>query len=123
MKSSLGYLNGHLCVVNESEPGASSLGGPPGNIREWHAVREAAKPEVATLLGRPVTRVESEEGLYVDEEGNVYQLADKGETKPIEVEHLPGTEKTELEVLLEASLEGGEGNGKNRGAKRLVKKN
>src|SRR5208337_5691863 len=54
---------------------------------------------------------------------NVYQLADKGETKPMEVEHLPGTEKTELEVLLEASLKGGKGNGRNRGPKRLLKKN
>ena len=68
-------------------------------------------------------RNRTEEATYVDEEGNVYQLADKGETKPIEVEHLPGTEKTELEVLLEASLKGGQANGKNGGAKRLLKKN
>jgi len=59
----------------------------------------------------------------VDEEGKVYQLADKGETKPIAVEHLSGTEKTELEVLLEASLKGGQANGKESGAKRLLKKN
>ena len=61
--------------------------------------------------------------IYVDEEGNVFQLSDKGETKPIEVEHLPGTEKTELEVLLEASLKGGKANGQNGGPKRLLKKN
>jgi len=90
---------------------------------EWYPVREAAEAEVATLVGRSVTRVESGEGLYVDEEGNVFQLADKGETKPIEVEHLPGTEKTELEALLEASLKGGKGNGRNGGPKRLLKKN
>jgi hypothetical protein len=48
---------------------------------------------------------DSEEGLYVDEEGNVFRLLDKGETKPIEVEHVPVREKTGLEVLLEASLE------------------
>jgi ERF superfamily len=59
----------------------------------------------------------------VDEEGNVYQLSEKGETKPIEVEHLPSTEKTQLEVLLEASLKGGQANKKNGGAKRLLKKN
>ncbi len=123
MKSTLDYRDGHLCILNESEPGASSSGGAPGNMREWYAVREAAKAEVAILVGRPVTRVESEEGLYVDEEGNVFQLADKGETKPIEVEHLPGTEKTELEALLEASLKGGKGNGRNGGPKRLSKKN
>jgi len=42
----------------------------------------------------------------VDEEGKVFQLADKGETKPIAVEPLPERENTELEVLLEASLKG-----------------
>ena len=39
---------------------------------------------------------------------------DKGETKPIAVEHLPGTEKTELEMLLEASLKGRMANRTNR---------
>ena len=49
------------------------------DIREWYAVREAAEAEVATLIGRPVTRVESEEGLYVDEDGNLLPArADKG---------------------------------------------
>ncbi len=123
MKSSLDYLNGHLCILNVSEPGASNPGGASGSIREWYAVREAAEAEVATLVGRPVTRVESEEGLYVDEEGNAFQLLDRGERKPIAVEHLPGTEKTELEVQLEASLKGRKGNGQNGGPKRLLKKN
>jgi len=59
----------------------------------------------------------------VDEEGNFYQLADKGETKPIEVERLRAEQKTELEVQLEASLNGRKANGKNSGAKRLLKKN
>ena len=89
MKSNLDYLNGHLCILNESEPGASSPGAPPGNIREWYAVREAAEAEVATLLGRPVTRVESEEGLYVDEDGNPYQLAQLGKGKPLAVKITP----------------------------------
>src|SRR5271163_2016207 len=126
MKSTLDYLNGHLCILNESELGASSSGGAPESICEWYAVREAAEAEVATLVGRPVTHVESEEGLYVDEDGNVFQLLDKGERKPIQVEHLPKTEQTELEVLLAASLTGGQRgqlNGKNGGAKPLLKKN
>ncbi|MGO9452540.1 MAG: ERF family protein [Candidatus Binataceae bacterium] len=59
----------------------------------------------------------------MDEEGKVYQLTDKGETKPIEVEHLPGREKTELEALLEASLKEGKATGQNGGPKRLLKKN
>jgi len=123
MKSTLDYLNGHLCILNESELGASSSGGAPESICEWYAVREAAEAEVATLVGRPVTRIESEEGLYVDEDGSVFQLLDKGEAKAIQVEHLPKTEQTELEELLEASLKGGQANGKNGGAKRLLKKN
>lgn len=89
MKSTLDYVNGHLCILNESEPGASSLGGPPGSIREWYAVREAAEAEVATLVGRPVTRVESEEGLYVDEDGNPYQLAQFGRGEPLAVKITP----------------------------------
>jgi hypothetical protein len=123
MKSTLHYLNGHLCIVNEAEAGASSPGGARRSISEWYAVREAAEAEVATLIGRPVTSVNQQEGIYVDEEGNVYQLSDKGETKPIEVEHLPGAEKTELEVQLEASLNGRKANGPNGVAKRLLKKN
>src|SRR5208282_4167235 len=89
MKSTLDYLNGHLCILNESERGASSSGGAPGSIREWYAVREAAEAEVATLVGRPVTRVESEEGLYVDEDGNPYQLAQLGKGKPLAVNITP----------------------------------
>src|SRR5208337_1710899 len=123
MKSTLDYHDGHLCIVNEAEPAGRGPGGGFGTIREWYAVREAAEAEVATLIGRPVKQVEPDEGLYVDEEGNVYQLADKGETKPIAVEHLPGTEKTELEALLEASLNGRKGNEQNSGPKRLLKKN
>ncbi len=89
MKSTLDYRDGHLGILNESEPGTSSPGGAPGRIREWHAVREAAEAEVTTLLGRPVTRVESEEGLYVDEDGNPYQLAQLGKGEPLAVKITP----------------------------------
>src|SRR5208337_2201630 len=44
-------------------------------------------------------------------------------TKPIAVEHLLGTEKTEPEVLLKASLNGKKGNEQNSAAKQLLKKN
>ena len=59
----------------------------------------------------------------MDEEGNVFQLMNKGKTEPIEVERVPGTEKTGLEVLLEASLKDGTADEKINGAKRLLKKN
>jgi len=58
----------------------------------------------------------------VNEERNVIQLANEGETKPIAVEHLAGAEKTELRSLLEASLKVEQAKGKD-GAKRLLRKN
>jgi hypothetical protein len=59
----------------------------------------------------------------VDGQGTVYQLKDKGETKPITVEHPAVTEKTELEKLLEASLNGTTEAGQSDPPKRLFKKN
>ena len=115
MRATLEYKDDFLYVVEEKD-GATGA-------KKWLPVCRADSAEAQTLHGRPVTNINLQEGIYVDEEGNVYQLVDKGETKPIEVEHLPGTEKTELEVLLEASLKGGQANGKNGGAKRLLKKN
>ena len=116
MKTSLDYRNDFLCVLAESEAPDSRL------IREWYPVRESCQAEVQILCGRPVTKISSSEAIFLDEDGNVFQLLNKGETKPIEVEHSPGTGKTELEVLMEASLKGGQANGKNSGAKRLLKK-
>ena len=117
MKTSLDYRKEFLCVLSES-------GAPNGPIvKEWFPIRPAEEAEDRTLVGRPVIAADSGQGLYVDEEGNVYQLADKGETKPIVIEHLPETEQTELEVLLEASLKGRQANGKSGGAKRLLKRN
>lgn len=107
MKTNLDYKTNFLCVLAES----AVADGPHGLtlVKEWYPVHPADEAEAQALVGCPVTVTDSEEGIYVDEEGNVYQLADKGETKPIAVEHLPGREKTELEVLLEASLNGGRG--------------
>ncbi|MGO9603834.1 MAG: ERF family protein [Candidatus Binataceae bacterium] len=118
MKSTLVYRDGHLCILNESELDGPAPAGGFGTVREWYVVREAAEAEVATLIGRPVKHLEPDEGLYVDEEGTVYQLADKGETKPIAVEHLP-RDKTELETLLEASLKGGKEPEPNPDSKRV----
>ena len=56
----------------------------------------ADEAEVATLLGRPLTEVDSDEGIYVDEEGNVFQLAEKGATRAIEVER-SSAEREEVE--------------------------
>src|ERR1019366_3167953 len=111
MRASLDYRNRFLCVLVENgiEP------------KKWYPVSRTDYVEVQTLLGRPVTSTNLQEGIYVDEEENVFQLLDKGETKPLEVEHLPGTEKTNLEVLLEASLNGRKANARTGGPKRLLR--
>jgi hypothetical protein len=89
------------CVVVE-ESNQNTTGS--GIRRSWYPVRLATSVESHILTGRPTTQLDSSEGTYIDEEGNVYQLKDKGATQPIAVEHLPGTGKTELETLLEVSL-------------------
>ncbi len=121
MKSSLNHKKDFLCVLAEY----SASNGPHTAVlvREWYPIYRADEAEVRTLLGRPVTQVDSTEGTYVDEEGNVYQLMDKGETKPIEVEDLSGGEKSELEVLLAASLNCRRADGQKGGPKRLLKNN
>lgn len=116
MKATLEYRDDFLYVVEE-EDGATEA------AKKWLPVRRVDYAEAQTLHGRPVTSVNLQEGIYVDEEGNAFQLLDKGATKAIAVEPLPGTKKTELEVLLEASLKEGQANGKNGGAKQLLKKN
>ena len=109
MSAILDYRKDFLCVLIDD------------GIQEkcWFPVTKAQKAEVQTLLGRSITQLDPEKGTYVDEEGNVYQLADKGETKPIAVEHLPGREKTELEALLEASLKAGKSPNQMRDSKRV----
>jgi hypothetical protein len=121
MKTVLDYRKNFLCVLAESEP----LNLPNGSTRgkQWYPVHPAEEAEAQALVGRPVTSTDSEEGLYVDEEGNVFQLLNKGETKPIDVEHLSGTKKTELEVLLEASLIGRKTHEQNGDSKRMQRNN
>jgi ERF superfamily len=113
MRISLDYRHGFLCVLIENgiEP------------KKWFPIRSSDNAEVQALLGRPVTSINQQEGLYVDEDGNVFQLSDKGETKPIEVEQIPGTEKTELEVLLEASLKEKKTHQQNGASKKMQPKN
>ena len=84
VKTILDYKKDFLCVLTESE----ISDGPRGAVlvREWHPVHAAEEAEVRTLVGRPVTEVNSDEGIYIDEEGNVFQLAEKGRSKPMEIE-------------------------------------
>jgi hypothetical protein len=84
VNTTLDYKKDFLCVLTESE----ISDGPRGalTVKEWHAVHAAEEAEARTLVGRPVIPVDSGEGIYVDEEGNVFQLAEKGRSKPMEVE-------------------------------------
>jgi len=99
----LAYREGFLCLLVERRP---TEGSEPTTAKLWYPVRVATEAEIQTLLGRPVTEVDPKEGIYVDEEGTVYQLAEKGDTKPIAVEETPA-EGEELEQLLAASLKNG----------------
>ncbi len=113
MNISLDYRNSFLCVLTND------------GIHQkcWFPVMKAEYSEVHIYLGRPVKQIDPGKGTYVDEEGNVFQLLDKGETKPIEVEHIPGMEKSELEVLLEASLKEKKTDERNGDSKRMQRKN
>ena len=84
MRTILDYKKDFLCVLTESEISDGPRG--PVLVKEWHPVHAAEEAEVRTLVGRPVTEVNSDEGIYVDEEGNVFQLAEKGRSKPMQVE-------------------------------------
>ena len=116
MKATLQCKDDVLYVVKEKD-------GATGVAREWLPVRSANCTEAQTLQGRPVTSVDLHEAIYVDEEGNVFQLLDKGETKPIEVERLPVTDKTEVEVPPVASLNGKKTHGQNGDSKMMQRKN
>jgi hypothetical protein len=83
MKTSLDFMKDFLCVLAQYEV---LHGQTQTSVKEWYPVRPAEEAEVATLVGRPLTEVEPNEGIYVDEEGNVFELAEEGATKAIEME-------------------------------------
>jgi ERF superfamily len=84
VKTTLDYRKDFLCVLTESE----ISDGPRGTVlmKEWHPIHAAEETEVRTLVGRPVTEANSDEGIYIDDEGSVFQLAEKGRSEPMEVE-------------------------------------
>jgi len=107
VRSRLAYKNGFLCVLGEC---GSAEGSEPTTAKLWYPIRAAYEAEIQILLGRPVTEVDPKEGIYVDEEGTVYQLAEKGQTKPMAVEEIP-SEGGALAELLAASLRNGDTSG------------
>ncbi len=110
IKTRLAYRNGFLCVVAERW---CPEGPQPKTVKLWYPVREEEESETGSLTGRSVAEIDPKEGIYVDEEGTVFQLAEKGETKPIAVEETP-RESGELEQLLAASLKNGNSSEKAR---------
>jgi ERF superfamily len=91
MKSSLNHKKDFLCVLAEY----SASNGPHTAVlvREWYPVYRADETEIRTLLGRLVTQVDSDEGIYIDEEGTVFRLLEGGRTEPIEVERSSGKQE------------------------------
>jgi len=98
MKTSLGYRKNFLCVVIESRARGGSL------IRKWYPIREANLAEVRPLLGRELVAANSRQGVYTDQEGNVFQLASSAEAKPVEVECAAMQRAGDLAHLLKGSL-------------------
>ena len=90
MKTTLGYKKNFLCVLSQYEV---LHGHAHTLVKEWYPVHRAEEAEVRTQLGRPLTETDPDEGTYVDEEGNVFQLAAKGATKAIEVERSSADQK------------------------------
>ena len=87
MKTSLDHRKDYLCVLTEREV---RHGPHIGLLRQWYPVHRADRSEVRALLGLPVTQIDSGEGVYADEEGNVFRLVEGWGTKAIEVEQCNG---------------------------------
>jgi hypothetical protein len=101
--TSLAFKDGALCVLAER---ANPDGPNQRPLKLWYPIREAQEAELSGLIGRSLTEVDVKEGIYVDEEGTVFQLAEKGDTKPI-LDNEEAGDGGGLEQLLAASLRGG----------------
>jgi len=87
-QSRLEARDGILCIVVETPfDGAASKAGSPA-MRQWFRVEEP-DADPALVAGRPVRNLDPQEGLFVDEEGNIYRLAGGGQAKPHYAEVLP----------------------------------
>ena len=101
--TSLAFKNGALCVLAER---ANPDGPNQSPLKLWYPIRDAQEAELSGLIGRSLTEVDVKEGIYLDEEGTVFRLAGKGDTKPIlDIEE--AGDGGGLERLLSASLKNG----------------
>ncbi len=97
----LDYRNGFLCVlIYKAVPIVTAAG--PVRTRKWFPIREAGAEEVIGLLGRPLSLVDEAAGLYLDDSGEPYRLAQEGKTEAIGVEIIrpdKGTREKENDVI------------------------
>lgn len=77
MDTTLDYENDHLRIVVECDAEAASSGFP---AKQWYPISKTDRTEVTALFGRPVIKVSTDEGIYVDEEGTVFLLEEKATT-------------------------------------------
>jgi hypothetical protein len=84
MEATLDWRKDSLCVRVTSE----ILDGLKNRsaVTQWFPLYSAAEEEVRALVGRPLAATSLAEGLYADEDGNVYQLPNKAATRAIDVE-------------------------------------
>jgi len=87
-RATLDYHDGYLCVMTESDVSAADLNGPRAVAREWYPIHRMTQAEAGPLMGRLLTAVDPDEGLYVDEEGQKFQLSNRGTTLPIDCKTL-----------------------------------
>jgi hypothetical protein len=88
MHTTLDVRDGYLCVILTLR-GVRTKNSRPSSVRQWYLIREASEAEAPVLNGRPVSCTDREAGLYIDEEGTSYRLADGGQTKPFYTEIVP----------------------------------
>ena len=81
----LDYRSGFLCVLIDKAVPIVTVAGPV-RIRKWFPIREAGAGEVIGLVGRPLSIVDEAAGLYLDDSGEPYRLAQEGKTEAIGVE-------------------------------------
>src|SRR5690242_12343759 len=73
---------GDLWIVLETPFNVSGSPQAGSGLRQWFRI-EAPDAAPTMLAGRAVRRLDAEEGLFVDEEGNSYRLAGGARAEPV----------------------------------------
>jgi hypothetical protein len=70
--------------MTECEVADALPNGPLKVAREWYPINRMSQAEAGALIGRSLTAVDLDEGLYVGEMGHSFQLSKKGTARPID---------------------------------------